>query len=75
MYACSSKPGAVFSRGCALPMIARTFLLTHPLYLESRTVRGTCHHTPSPQTTTTKPNVSPIKLPAIAAITDLCVEA
>ena len=26
----SPKSGADFSRGCALPMIARTFLLTHP---------------------------------------------
>ena len=26
------KPGADFSRGCALPMIVRTFLLTHPPY-------------------------------------------
>ncbi len=26
----SMKPGADFSRGCALPVIVRSFLVTHP---------------------------------------------
>jgi hypothetical protein len=31
------KSGADFSRGCAPPMIARTFLLTHPLKIREVT--------------------------------------
>jgi hypothetical protein len=30
MYACTMKPGADFARGCVLPVIAHSFLATHP---------------------------------------------
>jgi hypothetical protein len=36
MYACAHKPGADFSRGCALSVIRPAFLLTHPHRLTDR---------------------------------------
>jgi hypothetical protein len=37
MYACICETGSGFSRGCALPVIANSFLATHPPMLKEKT--------------------------------------